>query len=46
MTVSTEAKEETLKKKARERPKVQKYLNGGDPQKIIVVPEKLINVVT
>lgn len=46
MTVSADMDQETLKTQARERPKVQKYLNGGEPEKIIVVPEKLVNVVT
>jgi leucyl-tRNA synthetase len=39
------ADEDTLKEKAIDREKIQKYLNGDDPKKTIVVPDKLINIV-
>jgi leucyl-tRNA synthetase len=45
ITVPADADEETLKQKARDREKIQKYLNGDDPKKTIVVPDKLINIV-
>jgi leucyl-tRNA synthetase len=45
ITVPADADEEPLKQKARVREKIQKYLNGDDPKKTIVVPDKLINIV-
>ncbi len=46
VTVPMDCDEETLKETARSRSKVRKYLNGNDPEKIIVVPNELVNVVT
>jgi leucyl-tRNA synthetase len=45
INVPAGADEETLKQKAKDREKIQKYLNGDEPKKIIVVPDKLINIV-
>jgi len=38
--------EEEIKKKALLMPEVQKWLKGGEPSKVIVVPGRLISIVT
>ncbi len=46
LTVPRDIGEEELKKRAKKHERVQDYLDGQDPERMIVVPEKLINVVT
>jgi leucyl-tRNA synthetase len=45
MKMSIRATEEELKKAALENPKIQQLIAGGTIRKIVVVPNKLINVV-
>jgi leucyl-tRNA synthetase len=37
--------EEELIERATSSERVRKFLNGGEPRKVIVVPDKLVNVV-
>ncbi len=43
--VPADISEEQMREIALASPKVQQYLNGGQPRKVIVVPGKLVNVV-
>ncbi len=45
MMIPAEIKEDKLKEKVLNRDKVQKYVDNDEVKKIIVVPEKLVNVV-
>jgi leucyl-tRNA synthetase len=45
MQVPTELSEEELVALAKESPKVQSHLNGGQIRQTIVVPRKLVNLV-
>ncbi len=45
MMVSSDSDEESLRQKALTREKVLKYTDGSEVKKVIVVPEKLVNVV-
>ena len=45
MTVSRTLDKAALERLAVEQPGIQKYLEGGTVRKIIVVPNKLINIV-
>ncbi len=44
--VDVNIEEDDLRERVRSNERVQEYLNGSDPERIIVVPEKLVNVVT
>jgi len=46
MEVPRDLSEEQMKERALEHERVQEYLDGNEPERMIVVPEKLINVVT
>ncbi len=46
MNVPRDIGEDQLKERACEHDRVQEYLDGNDPERMIVVPEKLVNVVT
>ncbi len=46
MEVPREISEEQLKQRVKENDRVQDFLNGEEPERMIVVPEKLVNVVT
>ncbi len=45
MTVPLDCDEEVLRRRARERPRIQEWTNGEEPERIIVVPNKLVNIV-
>ncbi|ACB84133.1 leucine--tRNA ligase [Natranaerobius thermophilus] len=45
LTVPADSSEETIKEKALEREKVQKYISGAEIKKVIVIPQKLVNIV-
>jgi leucyl-tRNA synthetase len=43
--VPADLSREEMERLALQSPRVQQYLNGGQPKKVIVVPGKLVNVV-
>jgi leucyl-tRNA synthetase len=46
ITVAVDAAEDEIKKAALDDSRVKKYLEGSSIQKVIVIPKKLINIVT
>jgi leucyl-tRNA synthetase len=46
ITVTVDAAEDEIKKAALDDSRVQKYLEGSSIKKVIVIPKKLINIVT
>lgn len=46
MNIDVELSEEEIKQRVTKDHTVQKHLNGSDPERIIVVPGKLVNIVT
>jgi leucyl-tRNA synthetase len=45
MTVAADADNATLQALALDSPRIQEFLNGNTPKKIIVIPGKLVNIV-
>jgi leucyl-tRNA synthetase len=45
LRVPADLSREEMERLALQSPRVQQYLNGGQPKKVIVVPGKLVNVV-
>ncbi len=45
LTVAPGTDEATLRAQALASPRVQEHLNGREPQKVIVVPDRLVNIV-
>jgi leucyl-tRNA synthetase len=46
MDVPRDISEEDLKEQVKQNDRVQDFLEGDEPERMIVVPEKLVNVVT
>jgi leucyl-tRNA synthetase len=46
LQVPTDLPEEELVARAKQSPKVRSHLNGGEIRQTIVVPRKLVNLVT
>ena len=46
LSVPTDSSEETLKAQALALPEIQKWLENKEPKKVIVVPNKIISIVT